>query len=81
MANAFFIFDPESVSSEGGAQQRDDKIIPDPVTMEVNYPIIDGKEVEVVATSGVDQYALVAPGDYPLTQDKRDQLSGGETRK
>ena len=49
-----------------------------PVILEVNYPVIDGKVVEVTATSGVEQYLIVEPGDYPtneLDRDKRRELS------
>jgi len=76
MANAFYIFDPKELSISGSVQERDDKILPDPVEMETNYPIIDGKEVEVAATSGVDQYVLVTPDDYPTTATQRDKRRG-----
>ena len=73
MANAFFIYDP---TGSGNIQQRDDKILPDPVTMDVNYPVIDGKVEEVTATSGVDQYLIVHPGDFPTTADQRQARRG-----
>lgn len=47
-------------------------IIPDPVELPVNYPIIDGKVVEVTATSGQLQYMIVEPGDYPQNATDRD---------
>lgn len=76
MAEAFFIFDPKETTFSGAVQERDDKILPDPVEMDVNYPIIDGKEVEITATSGVDQYVLVEPHDYPTTEDERNRRRG-----
>lgn len=46
-------------------------IIPDPVELGVSYPVIDGKKVEVTATSGSLEYLIVHPEDFPKTADER----------
>lgn len=58
-------------------------ILPDPIELGVSYPIIDGKVVEVTATSGSMQYLIVEPGDYPTTEDQRERRRGasGATSK
>jgi hypothetical protein len=60
-------------TSSGILSSTYDGIIPDPVVLPVNYPIIDGKIEEVTATSGQLQYLIVEPGDYPLDQTDRDK--------
>jgi hypothetical protein len=67
MGRAFFILD-----TKAELEDRTDKIIPDAVVMDTNYPIIDGKLVEVPATSGISQYMIVTPDDYPKNQTERD---------
>lgn len=52
-------------------------IVPPPITLGVSHPTIDGKVVEVTATSGVEQYLIVEPGDYPTTQDQRTRVGSG----
>lgn len=53
-------------------------ILPEPVELGVSYPVIDGKVVEVTATSGSLQYLIVEPGDYPTTEDQREKRRGTE---
>ena len=77
MGRAFFIFNP----STNDAQERDDKIIPDPITLGVTEMIIDGKLVEITATSGTEQYALIEPGDYPSDAEERQARRGAVRSK
>jgi hypothetical protein len=50
-------------------------IIPDPVELPVSQVYVDGKLIEVTATSGQLQYLIVEPGDYPLSQIDRDKIN------
>lgn len=60
--SAFHCFyNGQTISVSGGP-------VPDPIVLGVSYPIIDGKVVEVTATSGSLQYLIVEPGDYPTTE-------------
>ena len=72
MAHAFFMFNP----STNNVQVRDDKVIPDPVELEVSEVIIDGKKRTITATSGVEQYVIVEPGDYPDDDQERQARRG-----
>lgn len=72
MANAFFIFDP----NKRDVQERDDKIIPDPVELGNSEIIVDGKKTVITATSGTLQYPLIEPCDYPQTEDERQARRG-----
>lgn len=56
-------------------------VLPDPIELEISYPIIDGKVVEVTATSGHEQYMIVEPGDYPVTEDQRQKRRGSVRSK
>lgn len=55
-------------------------IIPEPVVLGNSYPIIDGKVVEVTATSGSLEYLIVHPEDFPNTEDQR-QRRKSDNRK
>lgn len=51
-------------------------IVPDPIVLENTTVLVDGKYVEVTATSGSQQYMIVEPGDYPMTEDERHRRAG-----
>jgi hypothetical protein len=75
MGKAFFVFN----ASSNDVQERDDKIIPDPVVLGNTEIILDGKKTLITATSGVEQYVIVEPGDYPENEQER-QARRGATR-
>lgn len=72
--NAFYF-----MTASGTLETPYGGIIPDPVVLSTNYPIIDGKVEEVTATSGQLQYLIVEPGDYPLNQSDRDRRQASKT--
>jgi len=77
MTNAFFIFNPSTQEP----YVRDDKIIPDPVTLGVTEVVIDGKKEVITATSGVQQYTIVEADAYPLDAAERQAVNGSIASK
>ena len=55
-------------------------ILPPPVVLGNSYPVIDGKVVEVTATSGSLEYLIVHPEDFPTTAEQRERRKS-DTRK
>lgn len=55
-------------------------ILPDPIVLGVTEQIVDGKLETITATSGVEQYIIVDPGDYPTTEEERFRR-GGKVKK
>jgi hypothetical protein len=74
---AFFVFDPIA----NDVQERNDKIVPDPVILGETEIILDGKKEVITATSGQEHYVVVEPGDYPTDADGRQQRRGAERTK
>lgn len=77
MDRAFHIYNPNVKD----VQVRDDKILPDPVTLGVTSMVVDGKTIDITATSGVEQYVIVDPGEYPIDAAGRWLRSGSEPAK
>lgn len=72
MAEAFFIYNPKTKT----AQERDDKVIPDPIILGDVEIIKDGKKILITATNGQEQYVNVQPRDYPKDGREREQRRG-----
>jgi len=72
MGRAFFIYKP----SIKDAEPRDDKIIPDPVTLGPVQLYIDGNKTLITATSGQIQYVYIDPEEYPSDEQSRKARRG-----
>lgn len=72
MANAFFMLDTKGKFVE----DRDDKIIPDPVEYTQFTTVIEGRITTLTGISGSMCYPIVDPGDYPADGNDRERRRG-----
>ena len=75
MAQTFFTFYNGNVLSVTTSGNQ--TLVEDPEVLGVTEVLVDGKIVEVTATSGVEQWVGPAiPSDYPTDDDERQRRRG-----